>query len=61
MAIKARKSGKPEIDAIHADILKADITTANMVLIDLFRKIWNIDVIPKDWSKGFIFQIAKER
>ncbi|KAM3625304.1 uncharacterized protein V6R79_009922 [Siganus canaliculatus] len=54
-AIQTLKSGKAcGIDAIHAEMLKADITTSTQVLTDLFQNIWNGDTIPEDWSKGLI-------
>ena len=52
-AIKAMMSGKaPAIDLLQAELLKADVTTASMVFNDLFAKIWNHEITPKDWSKG---------
>lgn len=60
-AIKAMKNGKaPGINLLQAELLKADITTASMVLTDLFAKIWEYEVIPKDWSKGLIFKVPKK-
>ena len=42
-AIKAMKSGKaPGVDSIHAEMLKADLSTATRVLINLFDTIWDI-------------------
>lgn len=47
LAIKAMKNGKAaDIDAIHAEMLKADLHTSTKVLTGLFRKIWEKDVIP---------------
>ena len=43
VSMKAMKSGKaPDIDSIHAEILKADISTATRVLADLFRTVWTL-------------------
>ncbi|KAJ8381626.1 hypothetical protein SKAU_G00024040 [Synaphobranchus kaupii] len=60
-AILAQKSGKAcGIDATHAEMLKADISTSTRVLTDLFQTIWNNDTIPEDWSKGLIAKIPKK-
>ncbi|CAH1248758.1 Hypp8389 [Branchiostoma lanceolatum] len=60
-AIKAMKNRKaPGIDAIQAELLKADCATATLLLTDLFAKIWEHEVIPQDWSKGLIFKIPKK-
>lgn len=48
------------MDAIHAELLKADILTSTKVLTDLFQNIWNSDTIPEDWSKGLIVKIPKK-
>ena len=51
--LKAMKNGKASgIDSLKAELLKADTTTASLVLTDFFAKIWNHEVIPKDWSMG---------
>jgi len=50
------KNGKaPGIDSLQAELLKADISTTSRLSTDLFSKIWDQDVIPKDWTKGLIF------
>lgn len=55
------KNGKaPGIDTGQAELLKADINQASKVLTDLFTKIWESDVIHKDWSKGLIFKLPKK-
>ncbi|KAI8514548.1 hypothetical protein Bbelb_071390 [Branchiostoma belcheri] len=60
-AIKAMKNRKaPGIDAIQAELLKADCATATLLLTDLFAKIWEHEVIPQDWEKGLIFKIPKK-
>ena len=52
-AIKAMKSGKaPGVDSIHAEMLKADLSTATRVLTNLFDTIWDKETIPSDWGKG---------
>lgn len=60
-AIQTLKSGKAcGIDAIHAEMLKADILTSTRVLTDLFQNIWNSNTIPEDWSKGLIVKVPKK-
>lgn len=60
-AIKAMESGKtPGIDSLQTELLKTDIDTATKVLTDLFRKIWEQDVIPQNWSKGLIVKLPKK-
>ncbi len=62
VAIQTLKSGKAcGIDAINAEMLKADILTSTRVLMDLFQDIWNSDTIPEDWSKGLNCQSPQER
>ena len=60
-AIENLKNGKaPGIDSLQAELLKADIGTTSRLLTDLFCKIWEQEVIPKDWSKGLIFKLPKK-
>ena len=60
-AIQTLKSGKAcGIDAIHSEMLKADIPTSTRVLKYLFQNIWNSDTIPEDWSKGLIVKVPKK-
>ena len=60
-AIENLKNGKaPGIDSMQAELLKADIGTTSRLLTDLFCKIWEQEVIPKDWSKGLIFKLPKK-
>ena len=60
-AIKAMKSGKaPGVDSIHAEMLKADLSTATRVLTNLFDTIWDKETIPSDWGKGLIIKIPKK-
>ena len=60
-AIKAMKSGKaPGVDSIHAEMLKADLSTATRVLTNLFDTIWDKETIPSDWAKGLIIKIPKK-
>ncbi len=61
VSIQSLKSGKAcGIDAIYAEMLKADILTSARVLTDLFQDIWNSDTIPEDWSKGLIVKVPKK-
>ena len=60
-AIQAMKGGKAAgIDAIHAKMLKADLTTSTKVLTELFRNIWDKETIPDDWDKGLIVKLPKK-
>ena len=60
-AIKAMKTGKaPGVDSIHAEMLKADLSTATRVLTNLFDTIWDKETIPSDWGKGLIIKIPKK-
>ena len=55
------KSGKaPGVDSIHAEMLKADLSTATRVLTNLFDTIWDKETIPSDWGKGLIIKIPKK-
>ena len=51
--LKPMKNGKASgINSLQAELLKADTTTASLVLTNFFAKIWNHEVIPIDWSMG---------
>ena len=53
------KGGKAAgIDAIHAEMLKADLTTSTKT--DLFRNIWDKETIPDDWDKDLIVKLPKK-
>ncbi|XP_030638825.1 uncharacterized protein LOC115819438 [Chanos chanos] len=59
--VKTTKNGKAAgIDSIHAEMLKADLDTSVKVLTDLFRNIWDRNVIPEDWAKSLIAKIPKK-
>ncbi|KAJ8356898.1 hypothetical protein SKAU_G00196920 [Synaphobranchus kaupii] len=59
-AIQITKDGKAAgSDSIHAEMLKADLNTSVKVLTDLFRNIWDKNVIPVDWE-GLIAKIPKK-
>ena len=50
--IKAMTNWKAAgIDAIHAEMLKADLTTSTRALTNLFKNIWEREKIPEDWAK----------
>ena len=60
-ALKTIRSGKAAgVDSIHAEMLKADPVTATLVLVDLFKTIWESDTIPSDWAKGLIVKLPKK-
>ncbi|XP_063408909.1 uncharacterized protein LOC134692390 [Mytilus trossulus] len=53
-----KQAGKaPDIDSIHAEMLKADLETSSRVLHNLFLVIWKEGDIPSDWSKGLIVKL----
>ena len=41
-------------------MLKADLNTSVKVLTDLFKDIWEREVIPQDWDKGLIVKLPKK-
>ena len=60
-AIKSLKNGKAAgIDLIHAEMLKADITTSTRVLTDLFTCIWTNSTTPDDWTNRLIVKLPKK-
>ena len=60
-AILRLKNGKsPGLDAITAEMLKADIETSTTMFHELFRHIWRHDTIPNDWAKGLIIKLLKK-
>ncbi|KAL1267682.1 hypothetical protein QQF64_033045 [Cirrhinus molitorella] len=60
-AILSLKCGKAcGLDVIHAEMLKADISTSTKVFTDLFQNIWDSETIPEDWSRGLIVKIPKK-
>ena len=60
-AIQAMKGGKAAgLDSIHAEMLKADLTTSTKVFTELFSNIWEEEIIPQDWDKGLIVKLPKK-
>ncbi|XP_063430487.1 uncharacterized protein LOC134712639 [Mytilus trossulus] len=60
-AILRLKNGKsPGLDAITAEMLKADIETSTTMFHELFKHIWRHDTIPNDWAKGLIIKLLKK-
>lgn len=60
-AILAMKSKKaPGIDMIQAEMLKADRQLSSSVLTEFFRKVWEGEEIPEDWSEGIIVKLPKK-
>lgn len=52
------KGGKAAgVDAIHAEILKANLNTFST---GLFRNFWEKKTIPADWDEGLIVKIPKK-
>lgn len=60
-AILKLKNGKsPGLDAITAEMIKADMETSTTVFYKLFQHIWKHNTIPKDWAKGLIIKLPKK-
>jgi len=59
--IENMKNGEaPGIDSLQGELFKADISTTSRLLMGLFSKIWEQEVIPKDWTKGLVFTLPKK-
>ena len=60
-AVLAMKNNKaPGVDMIQAEMLKADPKLSSKVLTEFFKKVWDGETIPGDWSKGIIIKIPKK-
>ena len=60
-AILAMKNNKsPGADMIQAEMIKADPKLSSKVLTEFFKKVWDGETIPGDWSKGIIIKIPKK-
>ena len=60
-AIKALKSNKAAgIDAINAELLKADLAISSKILTAYFKEVWDKEEIPTDWTRGIIIKIPKK-
>ena len=60
-AIKSLKSNKAAgVDAINAELLKADLAISTKILTAYFKEIWLKEVIPADWTKGIIIKLPKK-
>jgi len=44
---------------IQAEMLIADPQLSSKVLTEFFRKIWEGEVIPEDWSKGIVEKLPR--
>ena len=59
--INSLKNGKaPDHDNLNAELFKADLELAAIILTPLFTKIWEQEEIPTDWSRGVIIKIPKK-
>ena len=56
--MKSKKA--PGIDMIQAKMLKADRQLSSSVLTEFFRKVWEGEEIPEDWSEGIIVKLPKK-
>jgi len=41
----------------HAEMLKTDLNEAARVLTELYKTIWDEDIITSDWAEGLIIQL----
>jgi hypothetical protein len=41
-------------------MLKADIATSSKILQQLFKNIWNNEIIPNNWTKGLTVKLPKK-
>ena len=56
-----KSGGKaPDIDYIHAELLKAYLRTATRVLTEFFESIWDKETVPSDWAKGIFIRLPKK-
>ncbi len=55
-AMRKLKNGKASgVDAITAELLKADTQTTIM-----FKVIWDCEDVPKEWKQGIIIKLLKK-
>ena len=60
-ALKSLKSGKAAgPDGIPPEALKADIQTSVDMLHPLLHKIWEQEIVPEDWKKGYLVKLPKK-
>ena len=60
-ALKNVKNGKATgMDTIMTELLKADTETTACALQDLFRTVWEVEVIPENWNCGLIVKLPKK-
>ena len=60
-AINSLKNGKAlGHDSLNAELFKANLELAVTILNPLFKKIWEQEKIPTDWSRGGIIKIPKK-
>ena len=54
------RADKVRKDEITAELLKADMNTTEKWLVNLFRKFWEQEKVPKTWKQGLIVKIQKK-
>ena len=60
-AIKALKNGKAAgPDGIPPEALKADVNSTAEMMHPLLSKIWQQEIIPKDWKEGYMVKLPKK-
>ncbi len=60
-ALRKIKNGKaPGPDQIPPEVLKANPGVTYEILHDLFDSIWETEIIPEDWSLGYIIKLPKK-
>ena len=59
--LKKLKTGKAAgPDDIPPEVLKADISTIAGILKNIFDRIWEGEVFPKDWREGYMVKIPQK-
>lgn len=56
-----RNNEAPVIDSLESELFKADPKIATDQLHVLFTKIWDLEVLPKDWCNRLIMKLPKKR
>ena len=60
-AIKVIKSGKAcEADGVRAEMLKAEETETQHLLMCIFRETWESETIPEVWKTRLIVKLPKK-
>lgn len=57
--LSLRRRQTPGLDIITTEMLRADTSTANVVLIPLLEKICKTVELPNDWNKGLLITVRR--